>query len=240
MPATSNVYFIWYGNWNGREATVNLLTDFVTSYGGSPYARILTTYPDANGMSPSGGLLYGGSVSDLYSHSSSLTDADVQEIIADVLNNQGLPVDSRGIYLLLASPDVYFEGFCTEECQYHEYFVLNGSALKYAVVGNPARCPASCAAQFPSGTVSPNADPAGDAMVSWMAHVLNETITDPLGTAWYDRFGLEISDKCVGLFGHTYTTPTGARANMRLGTRDYLIQQNWLNDRKGRCALSYP
>jgi hypothetical protein len=29
----------------------------------------------------------------------------------------------------------------------------------------------------------------------------------------------------------------GARANMKLGYRDYLIQQNWVNDLKGRCAL---
>jgi len=240
MPATSNVYLIWYGNWAGREATVSLLTDFVTSFGGSPYARILTTYPNASGVTPSGGLLYGGWINNYYSHSSSITDADVQGIITAVLNGQGLPVDSRGIYLVMTSPDVYFDGFCTDECQYHKHFVLNGAPLKYAVIGNPDRCPASCAAQFASGALSPNGDPAGDAMVSWMAHVLNETITDPLGTAWYDRYGLEISDKCIGLFGQTYTTSTGARANMQLGGRDYLVQQNWLNDRKGRCALSYP
>ena len=74
-------------------------------------------------------------------------------------------------------------------------------------------------------------------MASWIAHVLNETITDPLGTAWYDRNGLENSDKCEGTFGQVYTTSTGARANMRLGGRDYLIQQNWVNDKRGRCAL---
>ena len=239
MPATSNVYFIWYGNWTGRENTVTLLTDFATSYGGSPYAAILTTYPNASGLTPSGGLLYGGSVYDLYSHSSTLTDADVEDVISDVLDGGGFPVDSRGIYLLLASPDVHFEGFCTDRCQYHEYLSVYGLPLKYAVVGNPDRCPASCAAQFPGGSVSPNNDRAGDAMVSWMAHVLNETITNPVGTAWYDRYGLEISDKCVGQFGETYMTATGALANMRLRDRDYLVQQNWLNDRKGRCALSY-
>jgi hypothetical protein len=240
MPSFSHVYFIWYGDWSGREGTVNLVTDFATSYGGSPYSQILTTYPDQYENRPSGGLLYGGWVNNYYSHSSSITDADVQAIITDTLYGQGLPVDSRGIYVLLASPDVYFEGFCTDECQYHKYFVLNGSPLKYAVIGNPDRCPTSCAAQFPAGSGSPNGDRAGDAMASWLAHVLNETMTNPFGNAWYDRYGLENSDKCVGLFGQTYTTSTGARANMRLGTRDYLIQQNWLNDRKGRCALSYP
>jgi hypothetical protein len=239
MPTASNVYLIRYGNWQNREATFDLLNDFATSYSESPYAQILTTYPDFTGASPSGELINGGWVPNYYSHSASLTDADVQASITAVLYAQGLPVDPRGIYLLLASPDVYFDGFCTNYCQYHKYFVFNGTPLKYAVIGNPDRCPTSCAAQFPEGSVSPNGDPAGDAMASWMAHVLNETMTNPFGTAWYDRYGLESSDKCVGLYGQTYTTPTGARANMRLGARDYLIQQNWLNDRKGRCALSY-
>lgn len=239
MAATSNVYIIWYGNWSTRESTVNLLIDFVTSYGGSPYAAILTTYPNASGLRPSGGLVYGGSVNDLYSHTSTLTAADVEDVIADVVGTGALPLDTRGIYLVLASPDVHFEGFCTNQCQYHEYVEVYGSQLKYGIVGNPDRCPSACAAQFPGAGLSPNGDRAGDAMVSWMAHVLNETITNPLGNAWYDRYGLENSDKCIGLFGQTYATPTGARANMRLGARDYLIQQNWLNDRKGRCALSY-
>src|SRR5688572_21468012 len=239
MVATSNVYFVWYGNWTARQGTVDLLTDFATSYGGSPYAAILTTYPNASGTIPSGGLVYGGSVGDLYSHGPTLSAADVEDVLSDVIDSGALPLDTRGIYLLLTSPDVHFEGFCSERCQYHNYFEFMGAYAKYGVVGNPDRCPTSCAAQFPTGSDSPNADRAGDAMVSWMAHVLNETITNPLGTAWYDRYGLENSDKCVGLFGQTYTTPSGARANMRLSGRDYLIQQNWVNDRKGRCALSY-
>jgi hypothetical protein len=49
---------------------------------------------------------------------------------------------------------------------------------------------------------------------------------------------LENSDKCAGQFGATYTAPNGARANVILGGRHFLIQANWLNDRKGRCALS--
>jgi hypothetical protein len=39
-------------------------------------------------------------------------------------------------------------------------------------------------------------------------------------------------------FGQTYMTANGARANQRLGGRDYLIQHNWVNFRKGRCAIN--
>ena len=78
-------------------------------------------------------------------------------------------------------------------------------------------------------------------MVSAIAHALNEVVSNPFGNAWFDRYGLESADKCTGDFGQIYPTPNGAVANMKLGNRDYLIQQNWVNsDRKGYCALAYP
>jgi hypothetical protein len=84
---------------------------------------------------------------------------------------------------------------------------------------------------------SPNGNIGGDAMASWIAHVLNGAVTNPTGFGWYDRYGLENSDKCQGTYGSTYTTAAGGLANMRLGTRDYLIQQNWVNDGRGYCGL---
>ena len=75
-------------------------------------------------------------------------------------------------------------------------------------------------------------------MASTLAQVLSEIVTDPTGGAWFDRYGLENAAKCVGQFGPTWTTPNGARANQKLGGRDFLIQQNWVNDRKGHCAMN--
>jgi hypothetical protein len=78
-----------------------------------------------------------------------------------------------------------------------------------------------------------------------MAHVLDAIVTNPLVTGvqyscWYDRYGLENASKCRGTFGQTYESANGSPANMRLGQRDFLIQQNWVNARKGYCGLSYP
>src|SRR5512144_1456186 len=42
---TTNVYYIWYGNWGGNSAPT-VLTDLATSIGGSPYFNINTTYYD--------------------------------------------------------------------------------------------------------------------------------------------------------------------------------------------------
>ena len=79
-----------------------------------------------------------------------------------------------------------------------------------------------------------------DGMASIIAHELEEATTDPDLSAWYDRRGQKNADKCAWTFGTTYTTGNGAAANMRLGTRDYLIQRNWVNAAGGYCALSYP
>src|SRR6202008_4906506 len=76
-------------------------------------------------------------------------------------------------------------------------------------------------------------------MVSVIAHELEEASTDPDLNAWYDSSGEENADKCAWTFGSTYTTSNGSLANMKLGARDYLVQQNWLNAQGGLCSLSY-
>jgi hypothetical protein len=75
-------------------------------------------------------------------------------------------------------------------------------------------------------------------MASVVAHELEETTTDPDLNAWYDTRGYENADKCAWTFGTAYTA-NGAKANMKLGGRDYLIQRNWVNASGGYCAVKY-
>jgi len=250
MIGSSNVYLIWYGCWDnncglvGDVATQLILSDFAVSVGSSPYFQILPTYPNAYGQGPSGALLFGGSVVDQYSHGFELTASDLQGIVADQINGNQLPPDPAGIYVVLASADVSSPttGFCVASAQpHHGTGFANGSLFRYAFVGNPTRCPSVGAPQFfANGTLlpTPNGSLAADAMANTLAHVLNTTITNPNGNAWFDRYGLQNADKCDGQFGPTYLTASGARANLKLGQRDYLIQENWVNSGKGRCALN--
>ena len=46
--------------------------------------------------------------------------------------------------------------------------------------------------------------------------------------------------QCVFKVGATYMAPNGARANMKLGSRHWLIEHNWVNWKGGYCAKSYP
>ena len=160
-----------------------------------------------------------------------------------ILGSQ-LPLDPSGIYLVLSSADVSSNatGFCIPNAPpHHGYGTVLGSLFHYGFVGNPMRCPSVGAAQFLASDGSrlptPNGNLGADAMASTIASILNEIVTDPRGSGWFDRYGLENADKCDGTFGQTYSTPNGAMANVKLGYRDFLIQQNWVNDRKGRCAM---
>lgn len=234
LTATPNVYVIWYGFWQDHPA-VPILTDFLTSVGGSSYFSINTLYQDANGGAPSGGLAYGGSIDDWYSLGSSLTDSDVGIVASQAAAGGQLPVDPNGIYVVFTSSDVdVTSGLAASYCGYHGVTNANGVALPYILVGAATRAGTRCGAQSPS----PNGNPDADAMASVLANELSNTLTDPFFTAWYDRFGLEPGDKCAWSYGSTYTTTNGARANVHLGGRDYLLQQLWIpGGRAGVCSL---
>jgi hypothetical protein len=58
--------------------------------------------------------------------------------------------------------------------------------------------------------------------------------------AWYDVRGNENADKCAWNFGHTYVGSGGGVANILVGTKDFLVQQNWVNAGSGGCAQSWP
>ena len=139
------------------------------------------------------------------------------------------------MYFVLTSADVTASsGFCTQYCGWHTHATINGADIKYSFVGNPDHCPSSCAAQ----TTGPNGNAGADGMASIIVHELEEAASDPDLNAWYDRRGYENADKCAWTFGTEYTAANGARANMKLGTRDFLIQQNWVNASGGFCAKS--
>jgi hypothetical protein len=257
MVGTDDAYLIHYGcgtqtgcggadaRYND-QATVDILTDFLSSVGGSPYFQINAGYPNDLGQAPSGGLVFGGAVADRYSRGQTLTQADLAGIVADRIVSSELPQDPTGIYIVLTSSDVTLKDaateFCVTCCNLHGSGFAWGTPFRYVFVGNPARCPGGCASQF-QGVASPNANFAADAMASWLAHAMSATVTDPTGTGWYDRYGLENSEKCEGTFGPTQmvTNPEGqpAESNIKLLSRHYLLQQNWVNNsKKGHCAMN--
>ena len=239
MLGTTNVYVIWYGSWpdfSGSSSTPVILTHLLSNIGGSPYFNINTSYYDGAKFAVSNSVHYAGSTIDKYSLGTALSDANIQTIVSSAIARGGLPSDTNGVYFVLTSSDVNAtSGFLTQYCGWHTHGTIGGADIKYSFVGDPARNYSACAAQ----TTSPNGNTSADAMASVIAHELEETVTDPDLNAWYDGRGYENADKCAWNFGTTSTTSTGAKVNMALGSRSFLIQQNWVNAGTGGCKLSY-
>ena len=249
MIGGSIVYVIWYGCWDatcgnlGNPNTQNILYDLLINIGASPYFQMVAMYGSPFGA-PSGSLVFGWFADDHYSHGTELTEEQIAGIVQDQIEDNNLPYDPTGIYLVVASADVgsASTGFCSSQLAHHGSGIANGSGFRYAFVGNPNRCPEAAAPQFFSGGTqlpTPNGDFAADALASTLAQVFIGVVTNPTGGAWFDRYGLEAAQKCVGQFGPTYLSPNGAIANMRLGQRHWLIQQSWvINTRKAHCAMN--
>ena len=233
---TTNVYYIWYGDWSGNTATT-ILTNLASSIGGSRYFNINTTYYNGSNVHVSNSVHYAGSTTDSYSQGTALSDGQIQTIVANAIGSaNGVPKDTNAVYFVLTSADVNAtSGFCTQYCGWHTHGTIAGSDIKYSFVGNPDRCPSACEAQ----TTGPNGNAGADGMASIISHELEEAVTDPDLNAWYDRRGMENADKCAWTFGTTSTASNGSLFNVTLGGSNYLIQRNWVNASGGYCSMSY-
>jgi hypothetical protein len=147
-----------------------------------------------------------------------------------------LPRDRDGVYVVLTSPEVVeTTGFGTSYCGWHAHARASGTDLAYAFVGDPAEhAAAGCIPQ----RTSPNRDAGADALISVLAHEIEEAVTDPSMTGWYDRRGAENADKCAWTFGDERVLPSGARTNLHLGSHDYLVQQNWRVGAAQGCVMA--
>src|SRR5438552_15015424 len=234
-----NIYFIWYGNWSGNTATT-ILPDLINGLGGSSYFNTNTTYGDNNNNIANTATM-AGQIFDNYSQGTALGTGGVQAAVTNALNAGSLPSDSNGIYLVLTSPDVTEGNFCVTYCGYHTARIINGTNIKFGFVGNPAtQCPSTAQTRCSIQSATPNGNEGADAMANVMAHEINETVTDPDLNAWFSgNTGGEVGDLCNFNFGNPFLAPNAALANMTLNGRNFLIQQNWVNDSKGFCAMRF-
>jgi hypothetical protein len=232
-----NIYVIWYGNWDasscsaksGTSSTPSIVNDFLGSLGESDWNKINTTYyQHISGkktfVQPTGEVQ--GCTVDAGSQGLSLdtaTGPQVSDVVDHALSSKVLKTDPNGVYLVLTSSNVNVLDFMTLLCAYHYFYDNSQATIKYAFIGDASAHLSSCA---PQTTISPNGNPAADAMVSVIAHEFVEAVSDPTGTSWIDQAGLENADKCAWNYGQAFKTVNGAFANMSLGGRQYLIQQN--------------
>jgi len=215
----------------------SLIGYFLNNLGGSPYYNINTTYTDGAGVPIANSVTY----TEFWAANDNVpvpvvpvTDLQMQNQIIEGFTTGKLTYDPNTLYLIFSDALVNLGGaFGIVYCAYHGNFDWNGNDVKYAAMPHDIDF-------FDCNALngSPNDDPAADAEVNTLAHETEETNTDEDLNAWYDNAGNENADKCAWNFGTTYTTANGSTANMRIGSKDFLVQQNWINANGGGCRLS--
>lgn len=171
-----------------------------------------------------------------------LTDAQVQTELSSFLTANSITPTVGDLYLMMLPKGVeectasgagtggdcstpYAAGFCG----YHSFF--NGpNPPIYAVIPFPSyNSPGkfSCAS-----TIVPqlNGNNDGDVVVSIVSHEVNEAITDPYASAWFDfPSGSEIGDECAWIYG-TLTGTAPAEYNQTINGDHYLTQEEASNE----------
>jgi len=165
-----------------------------------------------------------------------LTDAQIQKEVKSVIAAHNLPTGIDNEYFVFTPPGVanckaakpsqsrgcfdpiQQDGYCA----YHSHLTSGGHAVLYDVLPYEDPTGVCWSGQSPNGN-------AGDSVVNTASHEQNESITDPLGTGWYDSSGNEIGDKCHLVFGTRISSTSTGMYNEVINGHGYWLQEIWSN-----------
>ena len=223
---------------------VSLIGDFLRGLGGSLYFGINSTYKDGAGIPIQNSVTYTAywaNAANAPGPSQTVSDAQMIAMLQSGFNSGALTYDPSTLYLIFSASTANLGGgFGSQYCGYHTHGTVTVSGVSrtalYSAMPYDYAYPGVCT----NGTAAANGtlDPGADGEVSVLAHEIEETTTDMMGNAWYDSRGYENADKCAWNFGTTYTTANRGTANVNLGGKDFLVQQNWKNSGLGGCFMS--
>jgi len=221
----------------------SLVGYFLNHIGGSPYFNINSTYYNSAGTHVANVVSYTqfyANNTSVPASGASVSDAAMLSMLQTAFNTGKLTYDSGTLYNIFTKGTVNLGGgFGTQYCAYHSWgtVTVGGVArtVLYSAMPDDYAKPSACS----SGLAAANGDPHADAEVSVLVHEIEETTTDMNGNAWYDSVGNENADKCAWNYGSTFTTASGGVANVTLGSKSFLIQQNWVNSGTGGCRISW-
>jgi len=164
-----------------------------------------------------------------------LTRAQLQNKVASFASSHSIP-SGLGTEIFLftpqgvascTTPTSLTSGGCYNPIQYNGYCAFHshiGSGDQAVVYANMSYD----AIQGCTSGQSPNGN-AADAVLNNIAHEHNESMTDPLGTGWYDNAGHEIADKCHLNFGKALGSTSTGKYNQLINGHGYWLQTLWSN-----------
>jgi hypothetical protein len=216
----------------------SLIGYFLRNLGGSPYFGINSSYTDGSGQAIINSVSYTGywaNNTNAPSGTTKISDTQMIAMLQSGFNSGAIAYDPGTLYIIFTAGKVNLGGgFGTSYCGYHTNGTVSISGVAktalYAALPYDYAYPGSCT----NGSPSPNGDPGADGEVSVLAHEIEETTTDMFGNAWYDNRGYENADKCAWTWGSGFD----GQANITLGTKRFLVQQNWKNTGSGGCGMT--
>jgi hypothetical protein len=235
IPTAFVVPIFWGPSWKtgGSDNAVSIsLTNYTDGngpadpgYGETHEYNVITQYYETgpvyitqSHLGLNSGAIYDGSTPP-----TNVTDADVQAEVLKMTNNN--PRTDTISEVFLPATSYSSDGSATScggpnltYCAYHGNFSSGSSDVKYASMPYP-----SCGGCQSSGfSTTQNFE-------HFISHETREAVTDPDGTAWWDRSGNEADDKCA--WSPTPFTDSSTGINQD-GTA-FAYQYEWSNANSG-------
>ena len=230
---TPHVYLLFWGpNWQtdpGQEASATYLGNFFSGLGNGQaddnWSTITSPYADGTGQPGFSGLVYEGAFNDTSSPPLHASNAQIGAEADTFAMNQNITDLNDAQIVVATQSGTCPQGFAGTGCptstnQYCAYH----SASNEPYINLPYLLDAgtTCGKDFVNPT--PGGDNDGWSLIGGALYA--DTITDPLGNAWFDRSnGTEIGDKC---FGISPGSPGGA-FNLTLAAGPFAVESLWSN-----------
>jgi PKD repeat protein len=179
-----------------------------------------------------------------------IQDQDLTAEIAKVMADNGLAPNGSDYYALYLGPDIVDcapslggppECSTNTYCAYHSSFSEGSNPVDVLYANEPYPLDPSADPQTGGCDTgaSPNGVPSADDIIDTSSHEQNETVTDPLGTGWWDSSsGFENGDNCNFDFGAPMGGSGSTSWNAAVNGDHYWIQREWSNDNNA-CVLQY-
>ena len=242
VETAPKVYLVlWGSQWTGNDPSgeSNLLQNFFTAVGGSPWVNSVTQYCQgvAPGTTncPAGSAFAGGSVAfasaQVWADNGSAAPAHPTQtqLATEAINaanhfgNTTAAGNKTVQYVIATSKGNSSSGFGTQYCAWHSSTSSTYGNIAYTNLPYMTDAGASCGANF--NNLGPF---AGITIVE--GHEMAETITDQFPNGgWLDGSGEENGDKCA------WNSTTSSQP---MGGSSFPVQPLWSNA-SGSCVLSY-
>jgi hypothetical protein len=244
VETAPKVYVVFWGSqWSSDPSgEASLVTNFLSSAGGSPWLNTVTQYCQGvssvtyfcNGSGQAAGNQKGMLAGSWYDNGSSAPSRPRQSQFASEAVRAAAhfgnttAASNAGVQYVIATAHGYnSNGFGNQWCAYHSSTSSSYGDVAYTNLPYITDAGASCGANFNRlGTT------AGITIVE--GHEFAETITDQFPNGgWLDSGGSEIGDKCAW---------NSATSDQSFGGTSYPVQPLWSNadsGNNGGCVLSY-